>query len=159
MNRQFCCSALPKETPTEAPKWTTIGITWYLDLNDAKDANYQFLINNSSPLHAEVGSRNWKCTRFAQEVGTKNGKGSPGKVEETTVHTPIAPIFYFAFLSALLGAEFCINFTSTLFKVPATKQRQTNFKHTFNLSKTDATTLQSQFWETSHKTYQWLLCA
>ena len=61
------------------------------------------------------------------------------------VHTPIVLIFYFAFFSAPLGAEFCIIFTSTLFKEAATKQRQTNFKHTFNLSKTDATTLQSQF--------------
>ena len=77
--------------------------------------------------------------------GTEKGKGSPGKVEETTVHTPIALIFYFVFFSAPLGAEFCINFTSTLFKEAATKQRQTNFKHTFNLSKTDATMLQSQF--------------
>ena len=75
--------------------------------------------------------------------GTENGKGSPGKVEETRVHTPTAPIFYFAFLSAPLSAEFCINFTSTLFKEAATKQRQTNFKHTFNLSKTDATVLET----------------
>ena len=50
-------------------------------------------------------------------------------------------------------------FYSTLFKEAATKQRQTNFEHTFNLSKSDTTTLQSQFWETSHKTYQWLLCS
>ena len=77
--------------------------------------------------------------------GTKNGKGSPGKVEETRVHTPIALIFYFAFFSALLGAELCINFTSTLFEEAATKQRRMNFEHTFNLSKTDVTTLQSQF--------------
>ena len=68
-----------------------------------------------------------------------------GKVEETRVHTPIAPIFYFAFFPAPLGAELCINFTSTLFKEAATKQTQTNFEHAFNLSQTDATTLQSQF--------------
>ena len=104
-----------------------------------------YLIKNSSPLNAEVRSRNWKCTRFAHVGKTENGKGSPGKVEETRVHTPIALIFYFAFFPAPLGAEFCINFTSTLFKEAATKQRQTNFKHTFNLSKTDATMLQSQF--------------
>ena len=90
-------------------------------------------------------SRNWKCTRFALVGGTENGKGSPGKVEETRVHTPIALIFYFAFFPAPLGEEFCINFTSTSIKEAATKQRQTNFEHTFNLSKTDATTLQSQF--------------
>ena len=101
------------------------------------------MIKNSSPLNAEVISRNWKCTRFAHVGKTENGKGSPGKVEETRVHTPIALIFYFAFFSALLGAELCINFTSTLLKEAATKQRQTNFKHTFNLSKTDTTTLQS----------------
>ena len=68
-----------------------------------------------------------------------------GKVEETRVHTPIALIFYFAIFPAPLGAEFCINFTSMLFKEAETNQRQTNFEHTFNLSKTDATTLQSQF--------------
>ena len=53
--------------------------------------------------------------------------------------------FTLIFFPAPLGAEFCINFTSTLFKEAATKQRQTNFKHTFNLSKTDTTVLHSQF--------------
>ena len=103
------------------------------------------MIKNPSSVNAEVRSRNWKCTRFAHVGGTENGKGSPGKVEETRVHTTIVPIFYFAFFPAPLGAELCINFTSTLFKEAATKQRQTNFEHTFSLSKTDATTLQSQF--------------
>ena len=103
------------------------------------------MVKDPSSVNAEVRSRNWKCTRFAHVGGTENGKGSSGKVEETRVHTPIALIFYFAFFPAPLGAEFCINFTSTLFKEAATKQRQTNFKHTFNLSKTDATMLQSQF--------------
>ena len=60
--------------------------------------------------------------------GTENGKGSPGKVEETTVHTPIALIFYFAFLSAPPGAELCINFTSTLFKEAATKPMTNDFE-------------------------------
>ena len=36
-------------------------------------------------------------------------------------------------------------FYSTLFKEAATKQTQTNFEHAFNLSKTDAATLPSQF--------------
>ena len=48
-----------------------------------------------------------------------------GKVEETRVHTPIAPIFYFAFFPAPLGAEFCINFTSRcLRKLQQSKHKQ-----------------------------------
>ena len=68
-----------------------------------------------------------------------------GKVEETRVHTPIALIFYFAFFFCTSWCRVLYKFYSTLFKEAATKQRQTNFEHTFNLSKTDATTLQSQF--------------
>ena len=73
--------------------------------------------------------------------------------ENKSTYTDSADILL-CFLFWTSWCNIMYKFYSTLFKEAATKQRQTNFEHTFNLSKTDAATLPSQFWEMSHKTYQ-----